>query len=935
MMHLCQIHRAYNCQNETCKLLARADAALGKEASDDLEGFDDLLPRAESVTAVAVEDELSVEATPELTPLEETTPSTPFEGFEAIALRNAALGYRVFPVDNLKKKASIKKFPELATCDNLDLIKHWAGKFPNASCGLLATPEGHLFIDEDDSETFRKGYEAFAGEPYPVSRTTESRPNHRQSHWIQTDYTRAKLKNITQDKTKNSMFSLRFRNYLVLGEGSLHPSGSLYRIVVDSPAVEMPDKLADYILSLLIEKPRASMSAQNLVSAVPFQRKDGNAEVLPQFDYMHNECDHGRNNGVSQYAWWVYTNRPREVLESWVHEYNETHCAPPLEKSEVNDIIKGKLDKPITCGSNSVIANYAPTIRASAAPAVKAEPVENIKDTSLFIFGTAPEVELATSLGYHSLSVSEFKPPLDPAFHRAVLFNNGKDEVFQDIYSSIPGTGARYVHMPRAFNWNLASVSVDEVTAFLNLVCNPGGMIADASVHKKRTRYVEVPVDSEVTVKPTASTGDVTDNVLINESDIPPFDPSVMEGNIFGEFVHLATDGTTLCPQYSYQLARLIFAAVLTGRVQYDLISDATPLRRLVLIGETGSGKGASFARAKSVITFNGTRHDRDMKIANSVDSGAGLKDMFWDEPMHLPILLYIDEVMSLGHKSSDKKNPDILDTIGELADSTSISRVLSKGRSAKGSASKTLDDAYLTTVMCAQDGMAFMCATAGRKAAGFNDRQIPVFSAPVEAGALPVIPKLAIAEWWTKIHQILADVGTKDNPGVVVMAPKAAEMVEVFWNKQPAAIRTKVRFKKYLQQDAYLNAVAQGRMLVSADDVAAAIKDCVRELATRSACFQEEASDRVGYYYSAMKRLTYEMGERLRKAGANADPFEIAMSESDFENETRSQANNEPEPFARAWKHWMAKHLEALPKRAARNGREVIRYVPARSERD
>ena len=38
-------------QDETCKLLAQAGAALGKEVSDDLEGFDDLLPRAESVTA--------------------------------------------------------------------------------------------------------------------------------------------------------------------------------------------------------------------------------------------------------------------------------------------------------------------------------------------------------------------------------------------------------------------------------------------------------------------------------------------------------------------------------------------------------------------------------------------------------------------------------------------------------------------------------------------------------------------------------------------------------------------------------------------------------------------------------------------------------------------------------------------------------------------
>jgi hypothetical protein len=863
---------------------------------------------------------------PVATPAE---PVTPFEGFETIALRNAALGYRVFPVDNLKKKASIKRFPELATSDNLELIKHWAEKFPNASCGLLATPEGHLFIDEDDSETFRKGYEAFAGEPYPVSRTTESRSNHRQSHWIQTDYTRAKLKNITQDKTKNSMFSLRFRNYLVLGEGSLHPSGNLYRVVVDSPAIEMPDKLADYILSLLVEKPQAPATAQKLASAVPFQGNAGHGEVPPQFDYIHNES--GRNNGVSQYAWWVYTNKPLKVLAPWVHEYNETHCVPPLEKAEVDSIIKGKLDKPITSGANSILINGVPSSEVFASAAVdktsaKAEVIEDLKATSLLIFGTTPEAELATSLGYHALVASEFKPPLDPSFNRAVIFSNGKDELSQNIYASIPGLGAIYSRMPRKFAGDLASISADEAAAFLNSLMNLDGGIALRSVNARRTKHVEVPADSEITVRPTSG---------VSESNIPPFDTSVMESNIFGEFVHLATDGTTLCPQYSYQLARLVFAAVLTGRVQYDLVADATPLRRLVLIGETGSGKGLSFARARSIITLNGTRYDRDIKITNSIDSGAGLRDMFWDAPIGLPILVYIDEVMSLGHKSSDKKNPDILDTIGELADSTCVSRVLAKGRTAKGNASKTLNDAYLTTVMCAQDGMAFMCATAGRKTAGFNDRQIPVFSVPVEAGALPIISTPAIVEWWTKVHQILANAGTKENPGVVAMSPEAVEMVEAFWNTQPAAIRTKVRFKKYLQQDAYLNAVAHGRMLVSTDDVADAIKDCKRELATRDVCFQEEAGDRVGYYYAAMKRLTHEMGERIRKAGAKVDPFENAMSEKDFEHETRAQANNEPEPFARAWRHWMPKHLEVLPKRTTRNGREVIRYVPARSERD
>ena len=74
--------------------------------------------------------------------------------------------------------------------------------------------------------------------------------------------------------------------------------------------------------------------------------------------------------------------------------------------------------------------------QAAAKPEVKAEPVEKIKNTSLFIFGTALEAELATSLGYHALAAVELKPPLDPAFTRAALFNNGKDEgLSRDLFS--------------------------------------------------------------------------------------------------------------------------------------------------------------------------------------------------------------------------------------------------------------------------------------------------------------------------------------------------------------------------------------------------------------------------------------------------------------------------------------------------------------------
>jgi hypothetical protein len=70
---------------------------------------------------------------------------------------------------------------------------------------------------------------------------------------------------------------------------------------------------------------------------------------------------------------------------------------------------------------------------------------------------------------------------------------------------------------------------------------------------------------------------------------------------------------------------------------------------------------------------------ENGVKIIYSADSGAGLKDTFFEPPENQPVICYIDEVTSLGHKAGEKKNPEIVDCIIELADSHRISRVLAR----------------------------------------------------------------------------------------------------------------------------------------------------------------------------------------------------------------------------------------------------------------
>jgi hypothetical protein len=414
-----------------------------------------------------------------------------------------------------------------------------------------------------------------------------------------------------------------------------------------------------------------------------------------------------------------------------------------------------------------------------------------------------------------------------------------------------------------------------------------------------------------------------------NTDSIPPFNPRVMEGTIYEKFVHLVTDGTTLLPQFSYQMAKLILGAMLAGRIEFEGLAGDQPLRRLVMLGATGTGKGESYRRAEIVIKTGVSDSEPRIKLTDGADSGAGLRDFFLEPPRTAPVLVYIDEAATLGHRSADNKNPDILDALGELANRHVVSRT--KAKRGQGKPSVTMDEAYLTTVICAPDGLTFMAATAGRKVAGFNDRQHPCFERPVRRGDKPKMPLGAILDWWAEVNKIEIMAGTRTQPNMVRVSGDAKAALDAYWETQPKDIQTRVRLEEYLRVDACMNAVARGRMEVSLRDAEDAIIESRRELATRAACFTEEVTDRVGFYFQRMKAMEERMAKAIA-ASPNSDPFLLGKSEKDFFEETDARRNNEPEPWARAWRVFVRFMMPV--EGTARNGRKVTRYVPKAEER-
>jgi hypothetical protein len=396
---------------------------------------------------------------------------------------------------------------------------------------------------------------------------------------------------------------------------------------------------------------------------------------------------------------------------------------------------------------------------------------------------------------------------------------------------------------------------------------------------------------------------------------IPPFDPSVMSG-IYKRFVEVATRGTTMVPQFVYAIAKTVVGARMAGKVTFENL-DVEPRFYTALIGETGSGKGEAWRRVLQILTCDSQIGNvAGLKIINSADSGAGIKDAFFDPPEDAPMLMYVDEIEGFGNKAAATRNPAILDTLIELADSTSISRV--KVAKKGGKASKTKNNARLCAVLCGQDGHVYMKALAGRTKLGLWDRLTPEYSFVVEAGDLP---RISTAD----AIQVLNDLLKLDYSGVMTMAPSAKTLVDEFWSQQTPETKKKARWKKSLTLDVYMNAFGRGVKVAELEDVESAIKTFTRQLVIRQIHFTTEVPDRTGYYQSLIKTITQKM-ERQIKAGVS--PALVAKSRRDYEKETHAHRDNEAHLFDRAWNIYAPVWLTRFDVKKA-NGQIYLKYLP------
>ena len=267
------------------------------------------------------------------------------------------------------------------------------------------------------------------------------------------------------------------------------------------------------------------------------------------------------------------------------------------------------------------------------------------------------------------------------------------------------------------------------------------------------------------------------------------------------------TRDTTLVPQYAFLAAKTYIGLRLAGKVKFATV-DAQPRYFGVVIGETGSGKGAAWTRLTQILNACGSIKGSPgmVKILDGVDSGAGLKDFFFEDPQDEGVLVYIDEAVTYASKSASTRNPSTLDDLLELADKTAITRTLSAGRGKQKSKHKP--DAHLAMYMCAQDGDILQRLFSGRGKLGALDRLTPEYSVPVKPGRMPEISSTESMRLIGEVTQLIESFRSK----TINIQPEAEALLETFWGSQAVATQTKVRWRKFILVDAYMAAVGEGK---------------------------------------------------------------------------------------------------------------------------
>lgn len=225
------------------------------------------------------------------------------------AARLALMGLHVVPVAPRTKRPLLNDWQARATRDR-DQIRQWASEHPDANVGVVLRE--HLVVDVDDADEFAMWLGDRA-----LPRTMTVLTGRGRHHY----YTLPGLAEGLRT-TKVPGADLKVSG-LVVGPGSVHPSGTTYRLASPQAMIEAPD----WLIEQVVPAPPSP----------PEQGRDGEWTVQRQLRVASKvlAAREGRRNDL---AFWGFCRAYESGLAEFVDRVADAALATGLDSAEVAQV---------------------------------------------------------------------------------------------------------------------------------------------------------------------------------------------------------------------------------------------------------------------------------------------------------------------------------------------------------------------------------------------------------------------------------------------------------------------------------------------------------------------------------------------------------------------------------------------------------------------
>ena len=452
----------------------------------------------------------------------------------------------------------------------------------------------------------------------------------------------------------------------------------------------------------------------------------------------------------------------------------------------------------------------------------------------------------------------------------------------------------------------------------LNRTCRP---VPKHEATTKLVALLDKAVPKSLTMDPTKFADTLVNRLQVFTTrqevagEISPFPVQVIRG-VFGQIAEIITAGTTLPKHFAYQIVKTWAGIYGSGKISMQEL-DALTHYYLLLIGASGTGKGAVFARVRQCLAIiddlqtDGEIGHNDVDVWDSLDSGAGARESFRE---HSRVLMYVDELKDYMDKAHPQRQPELLTLLLMLSQSTNLGRRKS-GKKNQGS----IPNCRLSTVFCAQPHLmdtAFISVQG--ITLGFYDRLYLDFAEPAKIDdTLPPLQPEQIAQ----VRELFKGLNWDAQ---LTRTADGWETIRDWWRALPED-RKPARRLNQVCVDAYLQAFSRGETAYDVQDAQDAIALNERQEVIRRRYLPPEAPDKVGHYTGKLQEILENQRQRIARGEL---PEAVALTLTELQKKTRAYQQKELHIFEKAW-YAMREHFQVLPELVKKPGRPGAKWIP------